>query len=306
MTQARSQLYYHLANIFLRLHCYGAAANAFGRALRDRPGDPHLEFQRAWSLLQVPARRVDGIAAFDVLMKSSPSALGYYVMACGLQKESRHEEAVQAFREAARLAPSESADLHHNHAVSLSTLRRFEEAADAYQRAAHLNPSDGDAWGNLGAVLVELGRWKDAAPCQERAMRLAPSLLHGLNLGETLYELNRLDEAERVLRECLVIDPRSTDAKEALAMVLAGMDRVRRRPRVGAGALCGDPRRAVGAGCVIRRADGSRPVGGGAPGSDSRNRDRPCRSKAAGCSRFHPFGDEERWTGARGVRTTSE
>jgi tetratricopeptide (TPR) repeat protein len=89
----------------------------------------------------------------------------------------------------------------------------------------HLNPSGGEAWGNLGAAFADLGRWKDAASCLERAMRLAPSLLHALNLGETLYELNRLDEAERVLRESLVLDPRSIEAKETLAMALAGQDR---------------------------------------------------------------------------------
>jgi tetratricopeptide (TPR) repeat protein len=177
------------------------------------------------AVLEVPARRVEGITAFENLMKSSPSASGYYLMACGLQKESRHEEAVQAFCEAARLDGSPHADFHFNHATSLGALGRLEEAADAYQAAAHLNPSDGDAWGNLGATLAELCRWKEAAPCQERAMRLAPSLLHGLNLGVTLFELNRLDDAERVLRESLVIEPRSTEAKEALAAVLIGQDR---------------------------------------------------------------------------------
>jgi tetratricopeptide (TPR) repeat protein len=54
---------------------------------------------------------------------------------------------------------------------------------------------------------------------------LAPSLTHGLNLGSTLYELNRLEEAERVLRDVLVLDPRSVDAKELLATVLTGQDR---------------------------------------------------------------------------------
>ncbi len=225
VVKARWRVHYHLANLFLRLHRYDAAANAYGRALRIRPGDPNLQFQRAWSLLEVPARRVEGITAFENLMKSSPSASGYYLMACGLQKESRHEEAVRAFREAARLEPTENPDLHYNHAISLSALRRLEEAADAYQSAAHLNPSDGEAWGHLGAAFAELGRWKDAASCHERAMRLAPGVLHGLNLGQTLYELNRLDEAERVLRTSLVIDPKSTDVQETLAMVLAGQDR---------------------------------------------------------------------------------
>ena len=225
LIEARWRFHYHLANLFLRLHRYESAANAYERALRVLPGNPYFQYQRAWSLLAVPHRRVEGISAFEDLNKSSPSSSGYYLMAGGLQKESRHEEAVQAFREAARLEPAQSADFHYNHAISLSALRRFEEAAEAYQTAAHLNPSDGEAWGNLGAAFAELGRWKDAAPCQERAMRLAPSVQHGLDLGETLYELNRLDEAERVLREALVIEPRSTDAKEALAVVLAGQDR---------------------------------------------------------------------------------
>jgi tetratricopeptide (TPR) repeat protein len=222
---ARWQFQYKLANLLLRFNRYEGAANAYGRALSLRPGDPHLQFQRAWTLLHVPQRRGEGISAFQNLMQSSPSASGYYLMACALQQESRHEEAVRAFQEAARLQPSENGDFHYNYASSLRALHRLEEAADAYQTAAHLNPSDGEAWGNLGEAFAELGRWKDAAPCQQRAMRLAPSLVHGLNLGSTLYELGRLEEAERVLRNCLVIDPGSIDAKEALAVVLTGQDR---------------------------------------------------------------------------------
>jgi len=40
-----------------------------------------------------------------------------------------------------------------------------------------------------------------------------------------LNELNRLDEAERVLRDAVVLDPRSADVKELLATVLAGQER---------------------------------------------------------------------------------
>jgi tetratricopeptide (TPR) repeat protein len=214
-----------MANLFLRLHRDEAAANAYERVLRIRPDDPQAQFHRAWCLLHVPKRRGEGITAFQELLRVSPSAAGFFLMGCGLQHESRHEEAVEAFREAARLENPGTADLHYNYAISLTALRRLEEAADAYQNAAHLNPSDGEAWGNLGAAFAELGRWKDAAPCQERAMRLARSLTHGLNLGSTLYELNRLEEAERVLREALVHDPRSIDAMELLVQVLAGQDR---------------------------------------------------------------------------------
>src|SRR5688572_7679163 len=214
---ARALFHYRLANLLLRLHRYHGAANSYERVLRFRPDDQRIQFQRAWCLLEVPGRRTDAIIGFQKLLKQSPSAGGYYLLACGLQKEERHEEAVAAFREAIRLEGSGTADFFHNYAVSLEALRRFEECVDAYQRAAQLNPSDAEAWGNLGAVLAGLARWKDAAPCQERAMRLTPSVTHALSLASTLYELNRLDEAERVLRDAVLLDPRSTDAKELLA-----------------------------------------------------------------------------------------
>jgi tetratricopeptide (TPR) repeat protein len=149
LVKARWRLHYHLANLFLRLHRYEQAANAYGRALRVQPGDPHLEFQRAWSLLEVPDRRAEGTTAFENLLKPSPSASGYYLMACGLQRESRHEEAVQAFREAARLEPAEHADFYFNHAISLSALRRLEDAVDRYQMprtSIPLMARLGEAW----------------------------------------------------------------------------------------------------------------------------------------------------------------
>jgi tetratricopeptide (TPR) repeat protein len=49
--------------------------------------------------------------------------------------------------------------------------------------------------------------------------------MHALNLGSTLYELKRLDEAERVVRDALALDAGSVDARELLAVVLAGQDR---------------------------------------------------------------------------------
>lgn len=222
---ARATFHCRLANLLLRLHRYAAAARSYERVLHISPDDPYVQFQRAWCLLAIDARRGDGITGFQELLKQSPSAGGFYLLACGLQEESRHEEAVEAFREAIRLEGSGPADLFYDYGVSLEVLRHFEESADAYHRAAQLNPSDAEAWGNQGAVLAGLGRWKDAAPCLERAMRLAPNVTHALDLASTLYELNRLDEAERVLRDAVVLDPRSADVKEWLATVLAGQER---------------------------------------------------------------------------------
>ena len=220
-----AKFHYRVASLFSRLHRYEAAAAAYGRVLRIWPQDSQALFHRAWCLLSVPKRRIESIALFQDLLRASPSAAGFFLMGCGLQLESRHEEAVEAFREAARLESPDIADFHYNYAISLTALRRLEEAADAFGNAANLSPTDAEAWGGLGSAFAELGRWKDAAPCLERAMRLAPSLKNGVELGLTLYELNRLEEAERAVRGALVHDPQSIDAKELLAEILSGQDR---------------------------------------------------------------------------------
>lgn len=214
-----------LARVFLLLRRYEAAAQSYARALRIRPDDPHLQFMRAWCLLEVRARAGEGIAAFLQLMQQSPSSGGYFLLACGLQRESRHEEAVEAFREAERLDDCRTPDFFHNYAVSLQAVRRFEEAVDAWRRAAQLDPSNAEAWGNLGSLLVVMGRWRDAAPCLERAMRLAPSVARALDLAAAFYEVNRMAEAERVLRDALSLDPGSSEVREMLATVLAAQDR---------------------------------------------------------------------------------
>src|SRR5687767_10840323 len=91
---ARARFHNRMASLLIRLHRYEAAANAYERALRIRPDDLHVQFWRAWCLLEVPDRRVDAIEGFQTLLKQSPSGGGYYLLACGLQKEGRHEEAV--------------------------------------------------------------------------------------------------------------------------------------------------------------------------------------------------------------------
>ena len=63
-------------------------------------------------------------------------------------------------------------------------------------------------------------------------MRLAPSVTNGINLGSTLHAMNRLEEAERVLRDALVLDPRSSEGKGLLALVLTGQDRYEEATRL--------------------------------------------------------------------------
>ena len=183
LPDAWARFHYRVAHLFLRR--YEAAASAYGRILRGRPDDAHARFQRVWSLLNVPRRRSEGIAAFQELLRAAPYAFGFFLLGCGLQGKSRYEEAVEAFREAARLEQSEKADLHYNWGISLAVLRRFEEAAEAFENAARLGPVRS---GRLGQPRGDICRFGP----MERCSRLPAACDALVTDDESLREL-RLD-----------------------------------------------------------------------------------------------------------------
>ena len=246
----RARFHYRVANALVRLRCYVAAANAYGRVLQIWQNDPGAEFQHAWCLLMVPERRAEGIGGFQRLMQRSPSADGYFLMACGLQQESRDEEAIVAFRESIRLESPDAADLHYNLGVSLSRLQRWAEAADAYENATHLTPSGAVAWESLGHAYTMLSRWRDAVRCFERVRRLSPTLGRGIEVAYALMEVNRLDEAEALLHEALAADPECVDAKELLAETLARLKRHDESIQLARDSCATDPKRASARGTL--------------------------------------------------------
>ena len=65
-----------------------------------------------------------------------------------------------------------------------------------------------EAHNNLGGTLKELGRLDEAEACLNQAIALKPDLAEArYNLGNTLHELGRLDEAEASLNQAIALKP---------------------------------------------------------------------------------------------------
>jgi predicted O-linked N-acetylglucosamine transferase (SPINDLY family) len=105
-------------------------------------------------------------------------------------------------REAALIGREETALL------ALINERRFDEALPVARDMTERHPEHGTAWKILGAML-----WAAASPDQAlNAMLTSVRLLPGdaeahTNLGSALTKMQRLDDAELVLRRALEIDP---------------------------------------------------------------------------------------------------
>lgn len=96
-----------------------------------------------------------------------------------------------------------------NHGLALSFEGRLEEGADFLRRSIEVRLHYPKAYGNLGGILLRLGKHEEAIKAYEKAMRQDPSLaaLARKNIGGALLLLGRPQEAQEQLQAVLVLNP---------------------------------------------------------------------------------------------------
>jgi Tfp pilus assembly protein PilF len=95
---------------------------------------------------------------------------------------------------------------------------RPDEAETEYRRAADLGRNESDPLDSLGEMQLKSNRFSDALQSFTAATARDPKSVVGeYGLGVSLYKLNRLDEAERVLLHAQKLDP--TNAAVRLMLI---------------------------------------------------------------------------------------
>jgi tetratricopeptide (TPR) repeat protein len=113
-------------------------------------------------------------------------------------------------------------------------LGRHDEAVLAARVGVMIEGQVADSWLYLGAALFERASYEEAEKVFREALRLDPrSPIALLNLGRVLVKLNRLEIAEQALRGVLTLQPNSLTAHFELGRVL-----YRRGDLSGAEMLC--------------------------------------------------------------------
>src|SRR5262249_41736761 len=134
-------------------------------------------------------------------------------------------QAIAAFQRAVASNPR-YADAYFRMGIAFEKLGDLRGAIFAYDRATELVPSLTEAWVRAGALVYSLANRKDSIGCFLRAAGTGRKTRFG-RLGAARARLTeeRDEEAERLLRRTLAVDPTDAMAYDLLGNLLAEFGR---------------------------------------------------------------------------------
>jgi tetratricopeptide (TPR) repeat protein len=166
-------------------------------------------------------------------------------LAATFLRAGRPGDAIAPLRDAALMQPSNSIILHD---LGLACLEvgRFPDAIAALQRAVASNPRYSDAHFRLGIALEKLGNIGGAIAAYERATELLPSLTEAwFRAGALAYTLGRRDQAIGCFRRAAATGDRNSFSRIGKARALLTEDRHQEAEEVLRETLVADPRNAM-------------------------------------------------------------
>jgi Tfp pilus assembly protein PilF len=151
------------------------------------------------------------------------AAEAYFRQAYEHQMKGELEEAIRLYKQSLEAHPS--AEAHTFLGWAYSFQNRYDEAIGECHRAIAVDPEFGNPYNDIGAYLIELGRYAEAIPWLLKAMkarRYEPRHFPHANLGRALMKLGRTQEAMREFRKALEIEPNYAVARRELGKLVGG------------------------------------------------------------------------------------
>lgn len=208
--------------MFLALYLRHLGRHDESIALVDEaiPRDP---LRVDWRLLQVyllydAGRFQDAFEATRRVLAITPdNPVALHFLAFELRHQGRFGESVDAIRRAIASEP-ERMDYRADLAYALDGDGRTDEALQSLREALAGNPDHADLHLAMGNLMLWHGRYAEALEHGRRAMQANPQIpLYRFGYAQALANLDRFEEAERVLRDGLAGSPREPLLNAALA-----------------------------------------------------------------------------------------
>jgi tetratricopeptide (TPR) repeat protein len=166
-------------------------------------------------------------------------------LATNLLRAGRPADAIAPLRDAALLQPSNAA-IQHDLGLACLEVGRMPDAIAALQRAIASNPGYADAHFRLGIALEKVGDIGGALAAYERATKLLPSLTEAwFRAGALAYTLGHRDQAIGCFRRAAATGDRNSFSRLGKARALLTEDRNQEAEQVLRETLVADPRNAM-------------------------------------------------------------
>lgn len=205
------ELLANLAQAYMAMARYDDAADAFRKASRVDPRNPHFQLGRAAAIAS-SGRFVEAEAGLERLASRLPNAALVWFNLGNVRRDLRKPEAaIEAYRKALVLDP-QLADAFNNLGSVLHSLLRFAEAETVYRQCLAVAPDHLAARYNLASAVMDVGRFAEAEAISREIVALAPQApeAHSI-LGAAMGHQNRLVEALPCYRTAARLAP--SDAK---------------------------------------------------------------------------------------------
>ena len=159
------------------------------------------------------------VDAFRLAIKLDPNlAAAYFGLGSTYANMGRMSDALEPLKTAVRLDPNNAA-AHLNLGRALASFRHFDEGLAEMNEAKRLSPNNAVVHNEIGNLLLQgFGKFDDALAAYIEARRLNPNLpyVHH-NIGLLFMKRGRFLEAIPPFEEALRLDPRYRNARYYLA-----------------------------------------------------------------------------------------
>ncbi len=131
------------------------------------------------------------------------------------------EEAVTLYKRSIETHPT--AEAYTFLGWTYSFMGKLDDAIDECHRAIEMDPEFGNPYNDIGAYMIEQGKYDEAIPWFERALQAkryeSPAFPH-LNLGRVHERKGRWDQALESYKKALALNPNYALAKRALGRLI--------------------------------------------------------------------------------------
>ena len=156
-------------------------------------------------------QREEAISLYSQVISGPNTVMAQRRAAALTAEQGEPEEALEHLQEFAETHPRHAVDMMQVRAQLLGSLGRFDDALGLYERVIDYRPDDEQPVLGRAELLLQMGRVDDAIDEYRQAVHRWPDSAFSLNaLGYTLADrTDRYDEAEKLIRKALEIEPES-------------------------------------------------------------------------------------------------